>query len=229
MIETVMLRALAVDDLSEIAAVHIAAFPSSALTQLGRRAVERYYAWQLTGPHQVSAVGAWDQERLVGFCFGGTFRGALEGFLRANRRILALAVVRRPWLVVTNPLFRERLVLASKILTKKLKRKRAHGKSQTAAPGVPSYGILSIAVDPTYQGHGVGRALMSEADQIARARGFTRMALTVDTDNQQAIRFYERSGWVRVSQNGAWNGHMEKLLTSEYACGNAKSHYTSCM
>lgn len=210
-----MLRELTVKDLSEIADVHIAAFPTSALTKLGRDAVERYYIWQLTGPHQVSAVGASHQERLVGYYIGGTFNGAMEGFLRANRRALALAVLRRPWLLLTNSIFRKRLLLAFNILTKKLRRNFSQRKPASTPRRIPSFGVLAIAVDPAYQGQGIGQALMKEAGKIARARGFTRMELGVHVDNHQAIRFYEQSGWMRLSQNGVWKGQMEKLLTQE--------------
>src|SRR5690606_9513195 len=211
----VMLRELTVNDLSEIAAVHIAAFPTSALTKLGRGVVERYYIWQLTGPHQVSAVGACVQDRLVGFYIGGTFNGAMEGFLRENRRALALAVLRRPWLLLTNPIFRQRLLMAFKILTKKLRRRFKRRKPASTPRRVPSFGVLAIAVDPAYQGPGIGQALMTEADRVARARGFARMELGVHVDNHQAIRFYEQSGWMRISQNGEWKGPMEKYLTPE--------------
>ena len=214
MVESVNLQPLTLEDLRAVAVVHTAAFPESVLTQLGKQMVARYYEWQLTGPHQVSAVGAWDQSQMLGFYVGGTFRGALEGFLRSNRSALTLAVLRRPWLVVTNPLFRERFLLASRILTKKLRRKRAHAKPKAAAPRESAFGILAIAVDPAFQGQGVGQALMAEAEQIARTREFPKMTLTVDVHNQQAIRFYERIGWEQVSENGIWHGHMEKLLSN---------------
>jgi ribosomal protein S18 acetylase RimI-like enzyme len=197
-----------------MAAVHAAAFPKSALSQLGKPVVTRYYQWQLTGPHQVSAVGAWDQHQLLGFYVGGTFRGALEGFLRMNRSVLALAVLRRPWLIVTNSLFRERLLLASKILTKKLRRKRTPTKPKTTIQRDLAFGILAIAVDPAFQGRGVGQGLMTDAEQTARERKFPKMTLTVDVDNHQAIRFYERIGWSQISENGVWHGHMEKLLSN---------------
>ena len=38
------------------------------------------------------------------------------------------------------------------------------------------------------------------------------MGLTVAVDNQQAIRFYEKSGWVKTSPGAAWKGSMVKSI-----------------
>lgn len=76
-------KSLTTSDLPHIVRVHRAAFPDSALTKLGSEAVRRYYLWLLIGPHDAVNVGAFDLENvLVGFCFGGKFRGALSGFLQ---------------------------------------------------------------------------------------------------------------------------------------------------
>lgn len=66
-------------DLDRVTRIHIAAFRTSALTPLGAGAVRRYYVWQLTGPHDVVALGAWLDGELRGYCFGGVFRGAARG------------------------------------------------------------------------------------------------------------------------------------------------------
>ena len=55
--------------------------------------------------------------------------------------------------------------------------------------------LYALYVDPPAQGAGVGRAL--HADAIARlaAAGFERATLWTFSANDQAIAFYERSGW----------------------------------
>lgn len=196
-------------DLAHIAAVHVRAFPASALTGLGTEAVQRYYLWQLSGPHDAVALGAFADIQLVGFCFGGVFRGALGGFLRTNRAFLVRQVLMRPWLL-SNPLFRDRLTNGLNIL------RRVHRQSvlptPPATPAVRSFGILSIAVNPDIQGGGVGRRLLAEAEQQARQRGFAQMHLTVHPSNTQAIRFYERMGWEQIIGSDGWRGAMRKLL-----------------
>ncbi|GAB3064668.1 GNAT family N-acetyltransferase [Micromonospora schwarzwaldensis] len=62
--------------------------------------------------------------------------------------------------------------------------------------GDPTTGLLSaIHLDPDERGRGTGRALMVDALDALRARGWSRAALWVLADNASARRFYERGGW----------------------------------
>lgn len=200
---------LGCEHLSQVSRLHHAAFPKSALTHLGQEAVRRYYEWQLTGPHDCLAIGAFDeQRRLLGFCFGGVFRGALSGFVQKNRRFLAFQVLRRPWLIFTNSIFRDRLRVGLRVA-----KKRSTQPAVSSDRGVNRpFGILSIAVDPVAQGKGVGQLLMQYSENYARQNGFKSMQLTVAVDNIQAIRFYEKSGWVKKSDSATWTGAMVKAL-----------------
>ena len=74
------IRLLSNDDLKNVAILHRLAFPSSALTKLGIETVQRYYKYQLEGPHDACCCGVFIDYQLVGFCFAGVFRGAETGF-----------------------------------------------------------------------------------------------------------------------------------------------------
>lgn len=207
-VSEVRLDFLQISDLDDVVRVHRAAFPRSAMTKLGPEAVKRYYLWQLVGPHEMYASGAWIDEQLVGFCFGGIHPTAISGFLATNKHYLAWRLMTRPWLV-TNPLFRDRLTQAVKILTGKTKPASANGKpANTNPPAKRPYDILSIAVNPAYQGSGIGKKLLARATLQAEENGFATMTLFVNRDNEQAIHFYERSGWTRSNYNGTWRGTM---------------------
>jgi ribosomal protein S18 acetylase RimI-like enzyme len=209
----VSLRALKSADLPAVARVHAAAFPESALTKLGIECVRRYYDWQLNGPHDVLALGAFRGEQLAGFCFGGLFRGATSGFLKRNRLYLSWRVVTHPWLAA-NPMFRDRLVVGTRVLKRMALRNGKHSDPAKTerAPALRSFGILSIAVDPKHQGFGLGKVLMNKSEAEARVQGFNAMDLTVHTDNEQAIAFYEGLEWRKIQQNGVWQGLMRKSL-----------------
>ena len=75
--------------------------------------------------------------------------------------------------------------------------------------------IENIAVHPSAQGHGLGRALMSFAEQEAARLGLTRMTLythEVMTENQA---IYARLGYTEVerrAENGYRRIYMEKRL-----------------
>jgi ribosomal protein S18 acetylase RimI-like enzyme len=203
-------RPLVTSDLHSVAATHCAAFPDSALTRLGGEAVRRYYEWQLLGPHDAALFGAFHGSALVGFCCGGTFRGATSGFVRRHRAFLTWLVVTHPWLVV-NPIFRERLKEAAAMLSHASALFAGDTHGAEPAPR-KSFGILAIAVHPQWQRYGVGHLLMREAEQAARARQLTQMHLTVHPDNTAAVSFYESRRWTRVPSRGQWRGKMVKLL-----------------
>ena len=57
--------------------------------------------------------------------------------------------------------------------------------------------INYLAVEPARQRGGLGRALMTEAEQRLRAAGCPKINLQVRTDTVAAIAFYERIGFRR--------------------------------
>lgn len=206
MMESLVIRPLQTTDLAAVARVHILAFPQSALTQLGHGLVARYYAWQLTGPHDVAAYGAFEDLRLVGFVVAGRFERALSGFVNANRRHLALRLFSRPWLL-TNPLVQQRVASAGRWALR-----RNLPTIATAPADRKTFGVLAIAVHPDVQGNGVGRDLMAAVECSAKERGLHQLHLTVEPVNLRAVRFYERLGWHRVVDTEAWKGEMVKDL-----------------
>lgn len=82
-----VIKKLEFGNLIDVAKVHKRAFPESALSKLGLEATRRYYEWQLLGPHDTYAIGVFENDLLLGFCFGGVFRGALNGFLNKNKNL----------------------------------------------------------------------------------------------------------------------------------------------
>lgn len=204
-----LIRELTTKDLDEVATVHANAFPDSALTKLGTAVIRRYYEWQLDGPHDCYAIGAFNGERLYGFCFGGVFRGSLSGFLNENRLFLMTRILKRPHLLAM-PLVRDRIRQAIESL--RSRRGRSSEQQEGTRPKTRSFGILAVAVDPTRHGRGIGQLLMEASETEARRRGFESMHLTVRPDNEQAVRFYDRQNWRRVSSTDMWTGLMRKAL-----------------
>lgn len=211
-----MLVPLTANDLEAITAIHLRAFPKRAMSALGADVVSRYYAWLLSEAHpNAYRMGAWRGGALVGFNFAGRFNGAMTGFLQHNRNYLIAKVLRCPWLLVTNELFRDRITMALGILNR-----RPAPQADAAAVAkrhayLRGFGILAIAVDPLVQGGGVGKALMADAEAEARRRSVEVMNLSVAMDNAQAIAFYERIGWQKqLNEAGVWVGEMIKPLVA---------------
>jgi len=65
--------------------------------------------------------------------------------------------------------------------------------------------VMGLAVEEKYRGRGVGSALLSKAVEVARERGITTVYLKVKKSNVNAIKFYEKHGFVfrkEVEKNG---------------------------
>lgn len=207
----IVLRKLEKEDLPKVAAVHINSFPESALTKLGAAIVERYYLWQLTGPHEkVHAIGAFIGEECAGFSVSGKFSGSTSGFIRQNRKFLIKEVLLRPRLFF-NSLFLQRLIEGVKLLGR-FTGKKAVSTDNTKQFQTLDYGILSIAVSKKYQCLGIGQMLMLDAEKEAVKYGYRQICLTVHPDNKKAVRFYEKLNWQKLQPNGLWSGAMVKLL-----------------
>lgn len=197
-------------DLVQVARIHLIAFPGSALAHLGTGAVEHYYRWLLLGPHHAFCVGAFIEGSLVGFCFGGKFRGAMSGFLKKNRWYLLGQVLTHPSLVF-NPFYFQRLqeglhsLRHARRYTKATIGERRRKKN--------SFTLLAIATDPQWQKKGVGEALMRRAEAFALEQGYQEMGLSVHTGNSAALGFYHTLGW-RVKHKDGENIIMIKTLDS---------------
>ena len=72
-------------------------------------------------------------------------------------------------------------------------------------------GTLGMGIIERYRGRGIGAELMRATLQAAKARGLTRIELTVRADNQRAKRLYEKFGFVT---EGLCRRHM--LVAGEY-------------
>ncbi|MEJ5240700.1 MAG: GNAT family acetyltransferase [Anaerolineales bacterium] len=58
--------------------------------------------------------------------------------------------------------------------------------------------IYHLAVHPAFRQRGIASRLMEEVETRLRAKGCLRAYLLVTTDNEEAMRFYEKRGWERM-------------------------------
>lgn len=60
--------------------------------------------------------------------------------------------------------------------------------------------LYSIATLPTEREHGMGRALLAAAEELARRLGRSRLRLEVREENGRAIELYEKNGYRRIGR-----------------------------
>lgn len=143
----VILKKITKDNLVEVAQVHMDSFSESALTKLGSAIVQRYYLWQLTGPHKnVHAVGAFVDDKCAGFSFSGVFDGSTSGFLKQNKSFLIKQVLLRPWLIF-NPLFFRRLIYGLQILRRFSKKNKLLMKTSPKKSCRMEYFLLPFQIN----------------------------------------------------------------------------------
>jgi N-acetylglutamate synthase len=58
--------------------------------------------------------------------------------------------------------------------------------------------IYHLAVDPAYQGRGLGKRLLDECLDGLRTAGVQRVIILVADDNQRGAEFWKRYGWEKI-------------------------------
>lgn len=64
--------------------------------------------------------------------------------------------------------------------------------------------LLTVAVTPAAQGHGIGAQLLQDFERTAADRGATRAFLEVAEDNVAALALYQNAGWSICGQRPAY-------------------------
>ena len=59
--------------------------------------------------------------------------------------------------------------------------------------------IYHLAVDPAYQGRGIGKRLLNECLDGLRRDGVERVIILVAGDNQRGAEFWKHHGWEEIS------------------------------
>ena len=72
-----------------------------------------------------------------------------------------------------------------------------HDGDEDTFPLVPRYGeVYSLSVAPEARGSGIGGLLLDAVDELLLAEGDLPLTIAVMTENEDALRFYQRRGLV---------------------------------
>ena len=58
--------------------------------------------------------------------------------------------------------------------------------------------VEDVIIDAAHRNQGIGQRMLHGLEQWVRARGLTRLQLLADTQNSDAIAFYEKNSWSRT-------------------------------
>jgi ribosomal protein S18 acetylase RimI-like enzyme len=195
-------------DCEKIARVHLDAFPNSTLTKFGKKCVIKYYEWQFTDISKynklIYAYGIVEKDHLLAYTIFGKPRIALFGFIKNNKQFLFIYTLK-----VLLSLDRKQLKAIAKgikiyIINTffKFKKRNNNNKNNHVENRI---GLQAIATIKEYNGLGFGKTLMDKMEQIAKENKFAMINLSVDSKNYNAIKFYEKLGYVKdKDRNGQW-------------------------
>lgn len=178
---------------SDAASLHVAGQPGTFLTSLGLDVLTSIY-------HALP-------DSAVGFGFAALAEGTggkpIQGFVSATyslgKLIFELSTVRLRYFA--PPLLR-RLVRHPQLLLYSLQtllyplRSHAHENGEARIPAEERAELLSVMVDSRHRGQGLGTELVQRLCQECILRRITTLDVTVDAQNVDAERFYERQGFL---------------------------------
>ena len=193
----VTVRALSDDDIAAAVGLHLEVLDMEFLSRFGPAFMRTYYRAWIHTPGSVALV-ARDEGEVVGVLLGATDPGAHVRAMvrhhgaRIGARLVSHAIVHPRLakdLIVTRGWRYTRGV--ARLVTARLSRSPV----TPLAGDQPVVGELThVLVSPSFQGRGVGRALVEGFVDAAREVGVGELMLVTPPD-LAARHFYERLGW----------------------------------
>lgn len=192
-----------INDVADVARIHLAAFPGFFLSTLGFRFLCVMYRAFMLNKASVFVVSQNSEGHLTGFAVGALQTGDRD-------RLLALKFLPQFVLAVLPALLRHPLVVVRRLIARFFEVGELPSISESAVM------LRSIGVMPEARGGGAAALLLESFEQLAFERGAEQVCLTTDEEeNERAQRFYQRHGYVmssRFCQDGKrWMWLMNKL------------------
>lgn len=171
-------------DVRALADLHMACFSKQENFSLllGQAFLQAIYRWFVASPGTFVLV-ARQGERILGFT-AVSDRPYILPMAKACRRELVKGCLRHPWAPLTPRLL-------NRIQQDLRTRPDGQEPEQVAQ-------VVYTAVDPAFQGKGIGRALKEASISQCRERGWRSVSTGVRRQNLRAWRLNERAGFVEV-------------------------------
>lgn len=167
--------------LKQLVELHLQSLPELFLSRLGDYFVTRFYEELRTDGEAL--LGLWlDNERVVGVAAGGHRLGHVFDRIPRRRFQFVTQMINR---LATEP-----------SLLPQLLRSRTGVRKEDAGVVELTY----FAVSPALRGRGIGTKLMAEFSDWWSARGYHKLCLNVESENDTALRFYLKEGFETMEE-----------------------------
>ncbi|MEW5941618.1 MAG: GNAT family N-acetyltransferase [Chloroflexota bacterium] len=172
-------------DLQRVAALHCAVMPTL-LTDLGPSAVQRYYEIAIHDPKVVGfAIFAPVSKEALGWVMGSPHPAELTARLRRHPLWFAGQLAR---VAVTRP----------RVIAQLLRAALSPAEENLIQPG--EIELTYIGVADYARGQGLGVTLVRRFLAASAVAGYNRVSLSVESDNNSAIRLYRQVGFETVKE-----------------------------
>lgn len=180
--------------IEELSKLHMDAFRGYSNTKIGRNYVKKFLNWFVNFPEGIALTALFDGTP------AGYVVGAPVGYQsKMNKDLAGVAFtgfVSHPW-VIFNMKILSIALSRVKILFGKKEKKIAEKRDENAIS------LVGIAVSPLYSGHKIGSKLMTAFEELARAKEYDLMRLSVYDYNEAAISMYKKSGWSELGSSNS--------------------------
>jgi ribosomal protein S18 acetylase RimI-like enzyme len=194
-------------DVDRVVEVHLASFQGFFLNFLGSRFLSLYYSGICSSPEGIALIHANEDGIPVGFVVGASDpRGFYSKLLKRDWMRFSFASL--------GPIFKKPTAIV------RIARSFFHPSKNPV--GDDTAGLFSIAVMPYLQQSGIGEKLVQGFFDEADRRGCTRVYLTTDRDNNDAVNaFYLKLGFKierqYVTPEGRKMNEYWKIILSHYS------------
>lgn len=184
--------------LPKVASCHMACFPKSLATRLGKKYVQKSLEWFLVNPNRFLfhvQVGG----KVVGYCGGfvpaKAGDGSSSGMLQHAFPEAIKGMITKPFLLF-HPEVRQHYPFFWMNIKRKITGKAKPFKPvDTSKPFQQFVGLVVIAVHPDHRGSGLAKQLLKEFEERVRSYKQNELVLSVKKDNNRAIKAYSNYGW----------------------------------
>jgi GNAT superfamily N-acetyltransferase len=196
--------------MAAIAKCHCAAFPEALSAALGIKFVAKMLSWYVSTPKGILILLEDGNGNCAGYCSGlykdgSSSTGASSGMAQHSIAAAIFAFINRPQVLFHKELYQKWPLIWQNIrlrfrLSSNVETSASLNAEMSANPYVA---LASIAVHPEYQSLGVGTRLLEAFEQYALEHlKVTKIQLSVRKENDKAIQFYSRNGYLPAQNNG---------------------------
>jgi ribosomal protein S18 acetylase RimI-like enzyme len=202
-------------DLDQIAKCHVAAFPTSLSSMLGKKFRKKMFSWYINNERGV-LFHVEENSKIIGYCGGIITKhiglpGAASSITQYSFNTFLISFILRPWLIL-HPENISRFSFFIKNLKMKL---GLAGFKREAISGPDNFqtfwGLVVIGVHPKFQGKGIGSIMLQEFERLARLDKVDKITLSVKSTNTNAINSYKANGW-KVNNTNIDSLNLNKIL-----------------